>query len=364
MQAHPLGSAPPREAPPAGRVILATMLVVAAVSLAGLATSFGTGGRPASPGPGGSAAGGAAVGGAASPAGLGAQTTNLPTAAPDPSATTRPTPTARPTATPGPTPTQEVADAVSSGDASPGGAGSLEPAMVRLASVTIAFDPGPHTGNGVNVAIPLRRFDKLVLKPGATFDFWQAVGEVSRRTGYRLGQVVVGDHVDPNGAIGGGICVVSSALFQAAARAGLAITTRYAHGGYIETYDLGLDAAVSKSAGVTKDLVFRNDTKQTILIRTVSRRGVARVDLYAPHPIGRTVSLTDPRVSGRVTATDVRVASSSVATGQTRRVRERSDGLTVVVVRTVRDAAGRIVHRDRWVSVYQPLRGKVLVGAG
>jgi hypothetical protein len=38
--------------------------------------------------------------------------------------------------------------------------------------------------------------------------------------------------------------------------------------------------------------------------------------------------------------------------------------MTVSISRIVRDASGRVIHRDRWVSRYRPLRGLVLVGVG
>jgi hypothetical protein len=38
--------------------------------------------------------------------------------------------------------------------------------------------------------------------------------------------------------------------------------------------------------------------------------------------------------------------------------------MRVLVTRTVRDADGRILHRDRWVSNYRPLAGLVHYGSG
>ena len=112
--------------------------------------------------------------------------------------------------------------------------GSLEPDLVRLGSWTVAYVVGPENGDGANIEIPLRCLDLLVIKPGSTFDFWRAVGEVSRRSGYRRGAVIVGDHIDRDGALAGGICTVSTALFEAAARAGLPIVHRTSHGAYLE----------------------------------------------------------------------------------------------------------------------------------
>ena len=127
--------------------------------------------------------------------------------------------------------------------------GSLQPDLVLLGSWTVAYVVGPENGDGANIEIPLRHLDGLVIKPGATFDFWRAVGEVSRGTGYRRGAIIVGNQIDPDGALAGGICTVSTALFDAAARAGLQIVSRTSHGGYLEKYQLGLDAAVAKGDG-------------------------------------------------------------------------------------------------------------------
>ena len=161
----------------------------------------------------------------------------------------------------------------------PTGPGSLEPNLVLLGSWTVAYVVGPENGDGANIEIPLRHLDGLVIKPGATFDFWRAVGEVSRRTGYRRGAVIVGNHIDRDGALAGGICTVSTALFDAAARAGLQIVHRTSHGAYLDKYELGLDAAVAKGDGFRQTLAFRNDTLEPIVIRSVSTPSIARVDL-------------------------------------------------------------------------------------
>jgi VanW like protein len=244
----------------------------------------------------------------------------------------------------------------------PAGPGSLEPDLVLLGSWTVAYVVGPENGDGANIEIPLRRLDELTIKPGSTFDFWRAVGEVSRRTGYRLGAMVVGNHIDRDGALGGGICTVSTALFDAAARAGLQIVRRASHDAYLDKYELGLDAAVAKGDGFRQTLAFRNDTGESIVVRTVSRPGIARVDLYAKLALGRRVAFSQPAISHRQHAYDRHVGSASLPRGQHRRVEPASDGLTVIVTRTVRDAHGHLLHRDRWVSTYRRLIGLVLDG--
>ena len=239
---------------------------------------------------------------------------------------------------------------------------SLEPDLVLLGTWTVAYVVGPENGGGANIEIPLRHLDGLVIKPGSTFDFWRAVGDVSRRTGYRLGAVVVGDHIDRDGALAGGICTVSTALFDAAARAGLQIVRRASHGAYLDKYEPGLDAAVAKGDGFRQTLAFRNDAGEPIVVRTVSRPGIARVDVYAKVALGRRVTFSQPAISHRQHAYDRHVQSASLPRGQHRRVEPASDGMTVIVTRTVRDADGHLLHRDRWVSKYRRLIGLVLDG--
>jgi VanW like protein len=241
---------------------------------------------------------------------------------------------------------------------------SLEPDLFLLGTWTVRYVVGRENGFGANIRLPLDAIDGMVLEPGATFEFWRAVGEVSRRTGYKPGAVTAGDRIDPDGALAGGICTASTAVFNAAARAGLEILERRPHGGYLPKYPLGMDAAVSKGDGSRQTVAFRNDTSERILVRTVSDPGGARVDLYGATALGRTVALGQPAIGDRRDAHDRRVQTRSLPRGELKRLEPSSDGMTVSVTRIVRDAAGHVLHRDRWVSRYGPLRGLVLVGAG
>ena len=166
-----------------------------------------------------------------------------------------------------------------------------------------------------------------------------AVGEVSRRTGYRQGGLIVGNHIEETGALAGGICTVSTALFDAAARAGLGIVSRTSHGGYLAKYPLGLDAAVAKSDRSRQTMAFRNDTAEPDrdpdgqLAGDRPGRPLRRDDARAPGHVQRT-----RHQPPSTTAHDRHVSTRSLPRGQHRRVEPSSDGMTVVVTRTVRDA--------------------------
>lgn len=119
-----------------------------------------------------------------------------------------------------------------------------------------------------NVALASAKLHGILIKPGDTFSFNEALGDVSAVTGFQPayvikdGRTVLGD--------GGGVCQVSTTLFRAALAAGLPIVDRRAHAyrvGYYEQagYKAGLDATVFSPS---VDLKIQNDTPGYILIQT------------------------------------------------------------------------------------------------
>jgi vancomycin resistance protein YoaR len=127
---------------------------------------------------------------------------------------------------------------------------------------------GSATGRIHNIALAASRINGILVKPGETFSFNDAVGDISAATGYQSayiikeGRTVLGD--------GGGVCQVSTTLFRAALAAGLPVVERYAHAYRVHYYEEGgfkpgLDATVY---GPTYDLKFKNDTPASILIQT------------------------------------------------------------------------------------------------
>ena len=192
------------------------------------------------------------------------------------------------------------------------------------------------------------------------FDFWGALGEVSFRTGYRLGGAIVGGHSVEGKALAGGICAASTTLFNAALRGGFEILTRQPHWYYITRYPLGLDATVSGS----QTMRFRNDTPNPILIRGFASPGVVRFEIWSV-PNGRTVSLSRPlglerRPGLRLDASRRRRSRR----GTSERTEWPVDGKDVVVTRTVRDATGRVIHRETYVSHYHRMIGINRIGIG
>ncbi len=231
------------------------------------------------------------------------------------------------------------------------------PLVERVGTWTTYYQPGPGNGFSANISVPARRLDGLVIKPGQTFDFWGALGEISFRTGYRMGNAIIGGHTAEGRALAGGICSTSTTLFNAAARAGLDIVSRRPHWYYISRYPLGLDATVSD----TQNMRFRNDTGHPILIKSFASPGVVRFEIWSL-PNGRTVTWSRPHVTNVVRGYDTVQYTSALRRGERKRIEHPVDGKHVVVTRTVRDAGGRVINSDTFVSNYHRMVGIMLVG--
>ena len=242
-------------------------------------------------------------------------------------------------------------------DLTTGEATRKAPLVSLLGTWTTYYGVSAHNGFSANITVPARKLDGVVVQPGAVFDFWRSLGEVSFRTGYRLGGAIVGGHSVEGKALAGGICAASTTLFNAAARGGLEILTRSPHWYYITRYPLGLDATVSGS----QTMRFRNDTAHPILIKSSAVPGVVRFEIWSL-PNGRTTTWSKPSVSNVVRGYDSVQYTSTLRPGQRQRTEWPVDGKDVVVTRTVRDAAGHVIHRDTFVSHYHRMVGITLIG--
>jgi vancomycin resistance protein YoaR len=241
-------------------------------------------------------------------------------------------------------------------DLTTGEATKKAPLVSLLGTWTTYYQVSAHNGFAANITVPARKLDGVVVRPGQVFDFWGALGEVSFRTGYRLGGAIVGGHSVEGKALAGGICAASTTLFNAAARSGLQIVTRSPHWYYITRYPLGLDATVSGS----QSMRFRNDTKHPILIKTHASPGVVTFQVWSV-PNGRTVTWSKPHVENVVRGYDTVKYTSTLPAGRRQRIEWPVDGKSVWVTRTVREG-GRVVHRETFVSHYHRMVGITLIG--
>ncbi len=116
-------------------------------------------------------------------------------------------------------------------------------------------------GRSKNVENGANKINGSVIYPGDTFSVYEAVSPFEPENGYELaGSYENGTTVE---TYGGGICQVSTTLYNAVIRSELEVTERFNHSMIVSYVDPSADAAI---AGTYKDLKFVNNTKAPIYI--------------------------------------------------------------------------------------------------
>lgn len=113
-----------------------------------------------------------------------------------------------------------------------------------------------------NIVLATEKINNTVVFPGEVFSFNGVVGRRTKEKGYKKAPVIVKGELSED--IGGGICQVSSTLFNAVDQAGVKILERYHHSKRVPYVPLGRDATVSWYG---PDFTFRNAYHQPLLIR-------------------------------------------------------------------------------------------------
>jgi putative cell wall-binding protein len=126
-----------------------------------------------------------------------------------------------------------------------------------------------------NLRLAATALNGKLLAPGERFSFNQSVGERTSEAGYKDALIIEGDTFVPG--LGGGICQVSSTLYNAVILAGLEIIERHPHTLPISYVPPGQDATV---AYPMLDFKFRNSTDNYLLIRSSVEGNTLTFKLY------------------------------------------------------------------------------------
>lgn len=114
-----------------------------------------------------------------------------------------------------------------------------------------------------NIRIASLKLNEVEIPSGRIFSFNETVGEASAANGYLNGRVLYQDRAAYEA--GGGICQVSSTLFNALLLAGCIIIERHRHAYPVTYVPLGLDATIRYGK---KDLRMKNPHQHSIFIST------------------------------------------------------------------------------------------------
>lgn len=216
--------------------------------------------------------------------------------------------------------------------------------------------------------------DGWLIPPDGVFSYAEFMGLVDEANGFVTGYGIV---ADPNGGvttapvIGGGICQVSTTIYQAAFWAGLPIVERWAHPYWLQGYGQapygmqGLDAMVNIEPDWALDLKFRNTTGNWIGLVMVADGENVYAEIRGTNP-GWDIQVADPAITNVVKPSTAMIFTESpeLPRGQELQVETAREGFTSTITRTVRNEAGDVVDEYVLESTYAASRDTTLRGTG
>ncbi|HWI50702.1 MAG TPA: VanW family protein, partial [Symbiobacteriaceae bacterium] len=229
--------------------------------------------------------------------------------------------------------------------------------VARFTTPILAAEPGRLQ----NIAMAVRKISGIALKPGQVFSFNDIVGPRDAEHGWaQANEIYQGEYVR---GFGGGICQVSSTLYNSVLLGGLEVKERYHHDRPLQYVEPGRDATVAWNL---LDFKFRNNTDMLLLIGASILAGSPQeieVALYAPRQL--------PAGAITLEAGDVRyyppqleeIPDKTLAADQRNVVDEGHYGIEVKIYRVFKEDGKErreLVSHDK----YQPKSGKVRVGVG
>lgn len=229
-----------------------------------------------------------------------------------------------------------------------------------LATMRSHFSTGDENdqNRAVNMKLAVAKIDGTILAPGEVFSFNNIVGPRTEEGGYQEAHTYVAGKV-VNG-IGGGICQISSTLYNAVLKSDLGIVERRNHMFTVGYVPKGQDATVSYG---TTDFRFKNNTGWPIkIIGNVTDDNYVYFALKGTNTTpGKQVVITS-EVIKTIPFTTKYIDDPTRAQGQTYIRQAGKDGYVVETYKVIKQDGAEISRTKISTSKYSPLTKEVLRG--
>lgn len=187
------------------------------------------------------------------------------------------------------------------------------------------------SGRKANVKNATSKINGTLLYPGEEFSVYDAISPMDEENGYELaGSYENGTTVQ---TYGGGVCQVSTTLYNAVIRAELEITERYAHSMIVNYVKPSCDAAI---AGTSKNLKFKNNQDAPVYIEGYTDGGVLYFTIYGQETRDPNREVIFESETTGTTDGGVQFKATSAAVGSISRVQSAHQGKTAQLWKIVK----------------------------
>jgi vancomycin resistance protein YoaR len=215
-----------------------------------------------------------------------------------------------------------------------------------------------NVNRGENIRIAVSKINGLMLAPGEEFSFNKIVGPRTEAGGYKIAHVYSGGKVIDD--VGGGICQVSTTLYNSVLYSNLDVTERNDHQFTVSYVPFGQDAAVSYGG---PDFKFRNSTSWPIRIdgRVTKENRIYFTLMGTDENLGRKIEI----VHETVKTTDFGKKYIDDPTLEEGKTKVKQNGMKGYVINTYKiiKQDGKITSKTKiYTSTYRPLDEEILKG--
>lgn len=237
----------------------------------------------------------------------------------------------------------------------------------------IAEASTPYGGGSVperahNIELAASLINGTIIMPGQVFSFNAEIGPMTTDNGFQIAYGIANEGGDlrtvPSEA--GGICQVSSTVFQPVFWSGYQIEVRSTHSYWIPSYQsrgyAGLDATVDSTTGM--DFQWLNNSSTAVLLGAEANGDDLIIRLFGTPP-DWTVEVDPPEIDNIVEADEevVEQEDPTLPLGNRLAIERANDGFDIKIVRRVYEPDGN-VRELVLETTYGPSRNVVLVGTG
>lgn len=219
--------------------------------------------------------------------------------------------------------------------------------------IPLRTDPAERT----NVLLAAQAVNDVTVAPGETFSFNETVGERTPQRGYQDGLMF--DQGRVIRGTGGGICLVSTGLYNAALQAGLVLVERHPHSGVVNYAPPGCDAGVVYGV---EDMKFRNTTPVPVVIKTRAEEDRVVIELFGQIPPPGQKIFVKPTRLDMISPRVIVKTDPTLAPGETKVAQRGRSGYDVTVERFW-TKKGRIVRDEVVTSEHRAPRSRILLVA-
>jgi len=224
-------------------------------------------------------------------------------------------------------------------------ASELRSIDTRLSSFTTKFNPGQRDRTH-NLRLATARINGALLKPGEELSYNATVGERLARRGFRDAPIFVNGKLEPG--LGGGVCQVSTTLYNAVLLADVEVLERHRHSRTIPYAAPGRDATVAYGS---RDFRVRNDFESPIYITAHASGNQLSVSIYGSASDKKTITVWSS-VGGHTPRSEKTITDKNLKPGSREVVDKGASGVSATVYRKIIGADGKetvqVVNRDRY----------------